>query len=159
MTRALALAALLLTPAATYVPTPHVFQDGSTLLDIAEEMRGNPAGLYVSPLAKGDFPSLADGPPATIHPPAPLIRAGIGVCEWPHHRGNPDRCGYAVPSSEGGKPQPPRWLYGGTGGGSSSGPKPTGPSPAPVPLPPAAWMTLTGIAALVAMRARRRKDA
>lgn len=159
MIRALALAAAALGGAATFVPEPHVFADGMTLVDIAGEMEGNPAGLYVSPLAKGEFPSLATDPPAAIHPPAPLIRAGIGVCEWPHHRANPDRCGYAATLAEGGKPRPPRWLYGGTGGGSSSGPKPTGPSPAPVPLPPAAWMTLTGIAALVAMRARRRKDA
>lgn len=152
MTRALIIAALLATPAATYIPEPHVFQDGSTLLDIAGEMEGNPAGFYVSPLAKGEFPSLADGPPAAIHPPAPLIRAGIGVCEWPHHRANPDRCGYAATYTGREGNQPTRWLSGGTFGGGSGRERV---SPAPVPLPAAGWMALAGLAALVGLKLRR----
>lgn len=149
MTRALALAALLVTPAATYIPEPHVFQDGSTLLDIAEEMRGNPAGLYVSPLAKGDFPSLADSPPALIYGP-PDTSYSSGVCTWPNHRSSPDRCGYPAPSIGPVASRPPRWIS-----ANGSGSRREHVSPAPVPLPAAGWMALAGLAALAGLKFRR----
>lgn len=151
MMRALIIATLLATPAATYIPEPHIFQDGSTLLDIAEEMRGNPAGLYVSPLAKGEFPSMADSPPALIYGP-PDTSYSSGVCTWPNHRSSPDRCGYAATYTGREGNQPTRWLSGGTVGGGSGQERV---SPAPVPLPAAGWMALAGLAALAGLKLRR----
>lgn len=136
--------------ASTYVPVPHVFADGSSLVSIAGEglspdrydpwngAKVGPAPSFGAPGTSGSLPCRpirdAQGIPERERPENRIY------CGWP-----------AVESHTPRVAAPPLPWAGGSGGCRSC----DRPSPvAPVPLPAAGWLLVCGLAAMAALRGR-----